>query len=435
MSDTSQDFRKFELPVQQLAVPELPKPELTRLDNDLSGLFLHNSKAELVKLMLMLPGGKNDYEFPLSIGAATLLKEGSKAMPGEAIADLFDRNGAEGGVVPLPHHTILYVKGLRRNIHEVLPVFFDYVADPTYPAIPLEALQRNVLTEWQCEITTPNYHATQMTLQGIWGKNSANARQLDPAFVMEIDSKCLLDVHRSHFFKPEAIVSVAGNIDDQLTDLINRGLSRLSFDRASSPICNSLPHPVEPGLSTTEVPDTLQHAISIWMPAPAPDASDYWMYRVAVHALGGYFGSRLMQNIREDKGYTYGIGATVLTWQHYQAMVVKANCDPDYTAKVVEEIRHELTAMAQNPLSDAELSRLKLNIMSNRALRLDTIFNLQAEYLNALARPYLGDSYNNFVKAAAEATPESIAAVALKYFKPEQMRINVAGPKYDSPTL
>jgi len=146
-------------------------------------------------------------------------------------------------------------------------------------------------------------------------------------------------------------------------------------------------------------------------------------------ALGGYFGSRLMMNVREEKGLTYGISSYLLGCREGSYVTIAAQCDCDNTALVIDEIKAEMRRLADNPPQGEELSRLKLHAATSLAEILDTPASIMGYYANRL---YVGtpDDYFESQQAAINAlSGEIIAEMASRYLQPDMLSVVVAGRK------
>lgn len=163
------------------------------------------------------------------------------------------------------------------------------------------------------------------------------------------------------------------------------------------------------------------------IPAVPRSHPDYNLLRMTVTALGGYFGSRLMMNIREDKGYTYGISSALLGSREGGYIVISAQCDNRYTSALIDETRAELIRMADSPLSDDELKRLKFNVASDLASTLDTPMTMMDYYELRHTIGVPDDYFYARQKALAEITPEIVCEMSRRYLNPDSLRISVAG--------
>ena len=96
--------------------------------------------------------------------------------------------------------------------------------------------------------------------------------------------------------------------------------------------------------------------------------------------LGGFFGSRLTSNIREDKGYTYGINAGLFGMREGGQIVVSTQCDPAYVGRVADEVRNELSRLRTDGFSESEIANMRKFVTSQLASILESPFTISDNY-------------------------------------------------------
>ncbi len=165
------------------------------------------------------------------------------------------------------------------------------------------------------------------------------------------------------------------------------------------------------------------------IPAISREHDDYEMLRITVCALGGYFGSRLNANIREAKGLTYGIGASIIGIDGYGAINISCQCDCQYVDTVISEIRHELDAMRSGDYSADELARLKRFYMTSLSGILESPFSIMDFYESGLIADIPSDYFKQQLDALEVLSPITLSEMATKYFNSEAALTVVAGPK------
>jgi len=200
-----------------------------------------------------------------------------------------------------------------------------------------------------------------------------------------VDRAGLQAAHRRLLVPENTDVFLSGMIDGDVERAVYDFLCELpSMGPSFKPVVEPI-RPEEPGKKVyVGMEGALQDAIMAGLPAPGRDSEDYSLLRFTIMALGGYFGSRLMTNIREDKGLTYGISSSLLGNYEGSYMTIGAQCDGAYTERVLD-------------------------------------------YANRL---FVGtpDDYFARQQAAIDAlTPEIIAAMAEKYLQPENLRVAICG--------
>ena len=144
-------------------------------------------------------------------------------------------------------------------------------------------------------------------------------------------------------------------------------------------------------------------------------------------ALGGYFGSRLMTTIREEKGLTYGITAALIGSQEGAYLKISAQCDKSFTAAVLDETRNELRRLVTDPPRGEELQRLKLHAQSALAEMLDTPQSIATYYITELLVNTPTNYYDMQQDSIDAFGPDKCAALAEKYLNPDKLLTAIAG--------
>lgn len=152
-----------------------------------------------------------------------------------------------------------------------------------------------------------------------------------------------------------------------------------------------------------------------------PMHPDYRMTALAVTALGGYFGSRLMKNIREEKGLTYGISAQIMNMRNDGALMIGTDVNRDNYELALDEINKELNRMCREPLPEEELEVVKNYVLGAFSNNLGTPFATLELYKNQILNGQPEDEYLRMVEQVRSATSEDLLQMAQKYLRPEDM--------------
>lgn len=430
MNHTEQPDRSRAPETGEFQPRKLPLPEERLLPNGIRRLALHRPDYGFLRLDIVCPGGSMEYPPSVATAFGRMLKEGSKNFNGTEIAELLDFNGASVVAAPSNHHTVVSLTALRRNISKVLPVFFDLLQNPLFPEKELQTLKRQMITELQCNRETPSFHAREEIRRLVSGPGHRFARQESEDGIRHISTDTLERCHRMSIAPARMSAHAAGSADKELLaeiDLYLQGIENLADTPGQEHIHFK---PEAAGIYKVQVNDSLQHAVAAAVPMPElkPSDKDYWPLRFAIHALGGYFGSRLMQNIREDKGYTYGIYA------QYNSLLpegtfasISCECDPAYTDGVLSEIKAELVKFAETPMNDDEHRILRLSMASSLAGICDTPAKVQAQYISQQINGQGENFYDLYWKALYEVTPAQMSEAAARFLNPEELRVAIAG--------
>ncbi len=419
--------------VKPFGFRELPPDRIERLDNGVTLHTLDGDAASLTQLTLLFPGGKTDVSNPnVPTMAASLVSEGAGPFSGSEIADRLDFAGATFSPHSSVHYTGMSTMLLNRNLPDILPLLQAMTEEPHFEDRDIENLRNLMKARLRMDEGKVLFRAQTAFNQLIYGKSHPQAFIPNIESIEAIDHRALVEFHRS-LVKPGRLhVYLGGSLDDRTTDAVKAFLSSL---KAPGPEVEGItprmevPRPERPQTVFTEMPEAVQSAIYAGVPAIRRDEEDFINLRLTVMALGGYFGSRLMTNIREEKGLTYHI-ESYLASQHEDGMVViQAQCNSDNVSEVEDEIRKEMRMMAENPPAGRELERLKLTAMTRLVETLDSPLSImgyrQLELVTGTPRDY----FEVQERAIEAITPEIMAAMASKYLEPGQLRVSIAGPR------
>lgn len=222
-------------------------------------------------------------------------------------------------------------------------------------------------------------------------------------------------------------VFCAGGITPAEVELLRSSLSALTPEGPGVPRVIVPPAPAAPCMATTDVADALQSAIRVTIPAIPRSHPDYVDLRLAVTALGGYFGSRLNSVIREEKGLTYGIHAAMVGVDDYGYLSISSQADARYVDRVIAEIRSELARMALPDYPADELTRLRRSVLSSLASTLESPFSISEFHETMLTADIPQGYYEAQLRSLDALTPDRLAELSALYLDPARMLIAVAG--------
>jgi predicted Zn-dependent peptidase len=184
------------------------------------------------------------------------------------------------------------------------------------------------------------------------------------------------------------------------------------------------------GLSHDYVPvtESIQSSLRIGRLWPASTHPDIHRLQVLVKVLGGYFGSRLMKNIREDKGFTYGIYASVSPREHASSFVIGTDVNATSASIAVQEIHHELRLLQQEPIAQEELQTVKNYMTGKFANELSTVFEQCDKYRSIVLSNLPANYYSEFIEQVNGTNSEQLLLLAQEYLSPDAMIEVIAGP-------
>lgn len=405
----------------------IPAESVEYLDNGARLHIYRGGSQPLVRIALMYEGGKAELGAAASRIMASQLTEGTELFGSEELADIFDFNGVRTGATVGDHFTSIELNVLANRLGDVLPAFHSMVACPTFPDTHLQVAKMQLIAGVQNRRLQPSALASDTFMALMFGKGHHLAHVIDEAEIDTLDSYNLRQLHRSHICNAGLDVYVCGNFDSDVLQAIRSFV--LSLPDLGMRKFNPVKVAGADGAMKQHIDfdSSLQAAVCMGLRTIDRSSPDYIDLRLAVMALGGYFGSRLMKNIREEKGMTYGIYASLAGGYDGAYMNISAQCDKSYTADVVGEIRKELNLLASNPPCGEELERLRSYALSSLADTLDTPQNISAYYSTQRLVGTPADYFALQQRAITALTPERIAALAAAHLSPDKLATVTVG--------
>ena len=360
---------------------------------------------------------------------AMSLFEGCEGMTAQQVADTFDSYGAMKSAQAFDNVTLVELSSLNKFLSRVLPAWVRCVTAPAFSEAGVEVKRQYVASSIANMQQKVKYLATCEMNRLYYGPGHPLAHVSTPDEVEAIAADMLRRFHSANYSLAGSRLVVSGHITSAELEAVDAAIGSLRLGPQCGQLCN---WPIEPSSvmqSVIDRPGAMQSAIAMTIRAVKRSHPDYLKLRLLVMALGGYFGSRLMTNIREEKGYTYGIGA-VLAGRCDDAYVgISTECACEYTGRVIAEVRKEIDRLRSEPMGLVELNTVKRHLMSDLVKTLDTPFSI-ADYVGStFLYGVYPEYFNRQVKEVQEATPDELQRLAQKYLDTDKLRIVVAGDK------
>ncbi len=353
----------------------------------------------------------------------SLMQEGTKTMSGAEIAETIDFNGAFLRPISSTHFSGLSLISLNEYSEQLIPLIGDMLVSPTFPQKAFEATRQKAVMNRRLDLSKPRFIANQALMRKLFGQKHpyALASSID-----DIERITLDDVRLSHSMSRQTPVHIfaAGKLSDDIIKAIECLAQRLQ-PKSINAIAPIIPASPEVPIHTTIRSQTAieQAAIVCGKPTITRTHPDYDELRHTIVALGGYFGSRLMTNIREEKGLTYGISASLMGAHEGGSIQISAQCDNTYTTQVIDEIANEMRILGNTLMSEDELRRVKADITSNLASKLNSPFSIIDYYETNLTVGIPDGYFSRQFNSIRDLTPERLKQIAATYLDPSELNV------------
>jgi zinc protease len=419
-------------PVQPLARVALPPAAVFPLPSGARLHVLANDAQPVVRLQVVFRAGKIAENQPgLASVTARMLLEGTTTRSARQIADEVAFYGASLECDSGFDRSTLTLYCLTRHLPTLLPLVIDVLNKPAFPEAELEQLKTRTIQNVRVERQKASFLASERFNELLFGADTAYGRPFDSEAYQAITAEEAQAFHHAQYSFSNAEVFLCGDVAAE-RELVAAAFSHPSTGSAlAASNGQAVAEPLQAGSANVDhvaVPGSLQASVRMGRAWPSLTSPDTHRLKLLVNVLGGYFGSRLMRNIREDKGLTYGIYASVAPREHGTSLVIGTDVKGESADFAVSEIQMELRRLQEELIPAEELETVKNYLLGKFANELSTVFEQCDKYKNLVFLGLPADYYTQFVQQTEATDAEALRELARKYLTPESMQTVIAGP-------
>jgi zinc protease len=390
-----------------------------------------NDGPPKVHFVLAVRGGlaADDFQHPgFAQLLAQLMKEGTAMRDSRRVAEDLQSYGAEIEVEAGNDGIVLTASGLASNAAKLITLLSEIALQPAFPPNEVDLAKLNAVQALHVAKAEPGYLAQRALVKLVYGEHPyGHTFATDPA-ILSVSPQMLHAEHARRFRPDSALLVIGGRIDkDAAFVMAERVFGDWRAEGKPLPATAAAPATMPAARAFVEREGSVQSAIRIGRPAIAADSPDYFPLTLANAVLGGGFSSRLNQNLREEKGYTYGAGSAFAAQRAGGSLIASANVRNDVTGAAIGEFDKELARLGSEPVSAAELDQTKRYMAGGYLLLNQSLGNV----LGTLADFWLvglpPQTLSDYVPKIQAVTAAQVQAMGRKYFAPEQQSIVVVG--------
>jgi len=402
-----------------------PGPDVseTTLPNGLRVVVVPRPGVPLIELRLRVPfAATGPAEAPLHTAQTAVLAGalllGTERRDQTGIAQLLQGHGGELSVSSDPDRLVLGTMLLPDGLGPVTDLLAELLTSATYPDDQVEGERDRVVEQVTIARSQPSVIARTALATRRYGSHPY-AVTLPPAdLVAAVDGDALRSLHAGRVLPAGSTLVLVGELDPAAaTDTVARAMEAWSATGAAveAPPVEELRHAA---LQLVDRPGAVQSNLRLAGPAPQRTDPDLAAARLANMIYGGYFSSRLVENIRERRGYSYSPRSTVDHQSASSSVLVEADVATEVTAPALLETTYELGRLALAPVTDAELDAARRYVLGSMALTTATHAGL-ASTLSALVGSGLpADWLAEHQRALTEVTVDEVQQAARRYMAP-----------------
>lgn len=412
---------------------QLPKPQEVILRNGLRVALLEDHKLPTFSMQLYFNGGglaDPADKRGVAMVTASLLREGTKQRSSRDIAEQLATLGAglSSSAGPASGESVVSVTGLSDNVEATFGIVSDVIRNPVFPATELDKFRARFLAQLQIQRANPGFQAQEQFMRAIYGEHPGALVVPSEAVIKGLTNADLLAFHAARYRPNNAFLIAHGDIT--LKDLIAKLERHFGDWEQGDPSKVSLPQPKGPAKARVllvDRPGSVQTSLWLGSLGIERNSDDYFAMLVMNHILGGGPASRLFMNLREDKGYTYGVYSSFTGTTFPGVVVASTDVRTDVTEGAMRELALELQRIANEPVSEVELTNARRALIGRFALSLDSPASLMGNLATQKIYRLPDDYWDTYPQRVEAIKPADIQRVAKKYYDRDHLQIVAVG--------
>jgi predicted Zn-dependent peptidase len=371
--------------------------------------------------MVFYAGNWYEEKNGIAAAASQLLKNGTSARTAYEISEHFDYYGAYLNSNCYNETSNVILHCLTKHAGELLPVVREVLTDAVFPDHELEIYRQNMKQKLEVNLKKCEFVAGRLIDEYLFGLDHPYGKYSSMEMYDALTSDDIRKFYDRSYRKGHCVIFVAGLLPKNIQQMLNDHFGDLPLNSVTLPeIDHSIKPAAEKRKRIMNDPNGLQGAIRIARPFPNRHHPDYKQAMVLNTLFGGFFGSRLMDNIREDKGYTYGIYSYMQNHVRDSAWMISTEAGRDVCEATVQEVYHEMKRLRDEEIPEEELMMVKNYLMGTILGDLDGPFQIIGRWKNLVLNGLDEGFFNDSVEIIRKIKPGELNELARKYLREEE---------------
>jgi predicted Zn-dependent peptidase len=400
---------------------QLPAAETFTLSNGVQVYAVKAGAQEVVQLELVFDAG-NWYEQKNIVAASTnfLLKNGTLHKTAFQLNEQVEMYGAYLNRACYFERASVSLHSLSKFRPQLLPLLVEVLSESVFPEEEIHIYRQNMQQRLSVNLKKPNFVANRLIDAYVFGEQHPYGKYSHLSDYDALTRNEILQFFQQYYQNGQCTVFIAGNLPNNIEAFLNHSMGQLPVNgTALVEPENSIQPAAQKKYLVLNDDNGVQAAIRLALPFPNRDPPDFLKAQLLNTVLGGYFGSRLMSNIREDKGYTYGIHSYIQAFQQQSVWMVSTDAGRQVSQAAIEETYKEMLKLQQQPIDEAELSLVKNFLIGTLLGDIDGPFHNIERWKNYVLNNMPMNYYDITVQNIKSTTAEEVQQLAKKFLNPE----------------
>jgi len=405
-------------------------PEKYIMSNGIPLFLIQAGEEEVVRLDILIHGGQWEQSQPLqAMFTNRMLREGTNRFTSSEIAEKLDYYGAWLDLSSSMNYAYITLYSLNKYFSQTVEIVCSLILEPSFPEKEFSITIEKNRQQFDVNNSKVDVLARKELNRSLFGAEHPCGKYAVEEDYDKLARSSLVQFHQQFYHSGNSTFYLSGKITPEIVQVLEKALGQRSWGKTDMTISTPVytPHTKPEKRILIEREDAMQNAIYMGCLTIDRKHPDFLKLRVLITLLGGYFGSRLMRNIREVKGYTYGIGAGIASYPTCGVILICTQAANEYTEAIIQEVYHELERLQNEPVTEKELSMVKNYMMGENCRNYEGPFSLADAYIylqsSDLEKTFLTQSQ----QAIKETTASDIQRLARTYLVKEELKEIIAG--------
>lgn len=399
----------------------LPAIAEQKLSNGIPFYWLNAGVQDVAEINWVFPAGLwYEEKEAISQAVAGQMKNGTAKRNAQQINEALEFYGASLKVSPGNDYGTVTLHTLTKHLPQLLPIVYEILTDAVFPQHELDIYKQNSVQRLQVSLRQCDFVANQKIDAALFGANHPYGRFSKKETIEALTREDLLAFYKKHFDLAGVKIFMAGKVGDAEVKCLDEVFGKVSIvATGEEPRVFEGHSTADKKINFVNDAEGVQGAIRIARHFPNRHHPDFAPMIVLNTLYGGYFGSRLMSNIREEKGYTYGIYSSLTPYTHGGALTIQTEVGRDVIEPAMKEIYHEMEVLRNELADEEELLLVKNYLLGNLLGDLDGPFSILQRWRTLILNGMNIEHFNRNINIYKTITAKELQALAQKYLTPE----------------
>ncbi len=401
----------------------LPALQTTTLQNGIPLYWLHAGVQEVIEVNWVLPAGIWQEDKPsVAQATAALLKSGTSTKTSQQINESFEFYGANLQVSCGNDWVTISLYTLKKHLGKLLPVVLELLTDAVFPEEEFLLYQQNTTQKLLVNLKQCDFVANQKIDAVIFGEEHPYGRYTQKESIASLSRTAIHNHYQRHYQNAPLKIFLSGQVGAEEIKMIDSIFGSTVVRQATTnDVKHTIsPHPLKKQLITND-PNGVQGAIRIGKKFINRQHQDFSPMVVLNTVLGGYFGSRLMSNIREEKGFTYGIYSAQIPFKNEGVFMIQTEVGKEVIEPALKEIYFEMNRLCEELISEEELLLVKNYLLGNLLGDLDGPFQIMQRWRTLILNGFDETYFNKNIQTYKTISPQELKILANRYFNTDDL--------------